>query len=244
MIILNFGIPRSGTVWAFNVFRKIWERQSVPFRTDSPNSVPAVDASVAALDLSENVIIHGHDVTPALVQLAGHPDVRPFFNYRDPRDVVVSQIRLHDVSLENAIEMTAAAYRSLTQAICLPGIMVIPFAHIAEHAEPLIFQMATRLGVLLKLSDVKAIAEETSAKQHKKIMQHVVGGESPEEAGSIATAHTRSRSIRYDEQHLITDRHIQSGKTGRWRDELDPVQQQEVQRRFAQLVDVLGFDAA
>lgn len=243
MIILNFGIPRSGTVWAFNVFRKIWERQGVAFETESPNSCAAVDDCVTGLDLTRNVIIHGHDVTPKLIQLAAHPEVRPFFNYRDPRDVVVSQIRLHDVPLENAIEMTAAAYRSLSKAICLPGIMVIPFAHIAEHAEPLIFQMATRLGILLKLGDVKTIAEETSARQHKQIMQNVAEPESSADSGSVATAHLATREIRYDEKHLITDRHIQSGKNGRWREELDATQQAEVQQRFAQLVDVLGFDA-
>jgi len=242
MIILNFGIPRSGTVWAFNVFRKIWDGRQVAYRTASPNSIAQVDECVASLDLRENVIVHGHDLTPAVLQLAAHPDVRPFFNYRDPRDVVVSQIRLHDVQLESAIQMTAAAYRHLTEALCLPGITVIPFTHIAEHAEPLIFQMATRLGILLKLSDVKAIAEQTSAKHHRRIMENVTAGGAGDASGSIATAHLASRSIRYDQNHLITDRHIQSGKNGRWREELDADQQAEVQKRFTQLVDVLGFD--
>jgi hypothetical protein len=102
MIVLNFGIPRSGTVWAFNVFRQIWERRQVPFRTANPISGADVEDCVAKLDPGENVIIHGHNLTPSLMRLAAGSDVRPFFNYRDPRDVVVSQIRLHDMSCDRS----------------------------------------------------------------------------------------------------------------------------------------------
>jgi hypothetical protein len=124
----------------------------------------------------------------------------------------------------------------------LPGIVLIPYPHISEHPEALIFQMATRLGILLKPAELQAIARETSADQHRRVMAGVQAA-TDTDAG-MAVAQLERRSIRYDEQRLITDRHIQSGRSGRWRDELDPLEQLQVNERFAPLVQVLGFDAA
>ena len=47
-----------------------------------------------------------------------------------------------------------------------------------------------------------------------------------------------------DSTHLINDRHIQSGATGRWKEELTQDQQDEVNRTFAEVIARFGFDAA
>ncbi len=246
MIILNFGIPRSGTVWTYNVFRSLWRREQISYHAFSPNSPLEVDECLDQLNPRENYLIHGHSITPALVEFAQRPDVRPFFNYRDPRDVVVSQIRLHDISLATAMEFTQQAYRSLQTGMCLPGIMLIPYGHIVDHPEAVIFQAATKLGIMLRLSECRTIGEENSMGRLKKVMEAVndTKGHDTESLGvDVGVAETNTRDIRYDRRHLITDRHIQSGKTGRWREELSEDDQDLVNRAFGPLIQVLGFDA-
>lgn len=243
MIIYNMGIPRSGTVWAFNVFRLIWEQQGISFRTESPNSPPDVDRCLESLDVSENAIVHFHDITPAAIRFAEHEVVRPFFNYRDPRDVVVSQMRLHEVSCEQAVRMTRAAYENLGRAAGLRSILLIPYDHIRDHAEALIFQMAARLGILLNLQTVTAISEETSASSHARIMQALNDAGESGDSRDAATINTGLRDIRFDRKHLITDRHIQHGRSGRWRNELSSAQQVLVNRHFAGVIARLGFDS-
>lgn len=241
LIIYNMGIPRSGTVWAFNVFRLIWEHEGIVFRTESPNSPGDVDRCIASLDVSEPAIVHFHDITPAAIRFAEHEAVRPFFNYRDPRDVVVSQMKLHDVSFEQAVKMTRAAYQNLGRAVGLRSILLIPYDHIREHAEALIFQMAARLGILLNLQTVRTIAEKTSAASHRQIMQSLNEADGSGESQNAATINTGRREIRFDRKHLITDRHIQHGQSGRWRQELNSAEQVLVNRHFAGEVARLGF---
>jgi hypothetical protein len=241
MIILNLGIPRSGTVWSFNVFRLLWERRQVPFRVENPNSTLEMDDCLARIQPGESIIIHGHEVTHAVRRLAAQPDVRAFFNFRDPRDVVVSQMRLHDIPLRVAIDKTALAFHQFQAALSLPGAMIIPYDHIATHAESLIFQMATRVGILLPLTEARDIAEATSADNHRRVMQDVNSGASTNLA-RIDTATVPPRTMRFDSRHLITDRHLQSGKSGRWRDELTPADSRLVDASFTRLVQLLGFD--
>lgn len=242
MIIFNMGIPRSGTVWAFNVFRELWTEKQVPFSTRTMNGPREVEAGLMDLSPIDEAIAHFHEITPAVERLAQHDDVRPFFSYRDPRDVVVSLMGLHDVGFEEAVQMTVRAYQHFSKAVCLPGIMLIPYNHIVEHPEAIIFQMATKLGILLDLQGVRDIAARTAIDRHRRIMNET--RETPELSGSerVLTVPTGTRHVRIDRLHYITDRHIQSGRNGRWREELELWQQQAVQERFAKLVALLGFD--
>lgn len=242
MIIFNMGIPRSGTVWAFNVFRELWTDKEVRFSTRTMNGPADVEAGLGELSPIDDVIAHFHEITPAVERLAQHADVRPFFSYRDPRDVVVSLMGLHDATFEEAVQMTARAYQHFSKAICLPGIMLIPYNHIVEQPESIIFQMATKLGILLDLQGVRDIAARTAIDRHRRIMHET--RQTPESSGSerVVTVPTGTRQVRIDRLHYITDRHIQSGRHGRWREELEPWQQQAVQDRFARLVALLGFD--
>ncbi len=256
MIVLNMGIPRSGTVWAFNVFRGIFETLDLPYRTCNANSPADVDAAlnsaisaagaispagaVSAAEPDDNLIVHFHDLTGRVEQVAASPDAALFFNYRDPRDIVVSQMKLHGVGFPMAVRMTMEAFRALLAVTKMPGAMLIPYPHIGPHAEALIFQMGLRLGYLLDLVSVRAIAQRTSAARHQQLMKRVDGSAEQD----VRSAFTGQRWIRYDESTLVTDRHIQSGKDGRFKDELSPSQQTEVNRIFADVIDWLGFDAA
>ena len=242
MIVLNMGIPRSGTVWAFNVFRAVWDLAGLEFRTEQWNSERDVKDHLPGISAAENVLIHTHDFTEDVNSLARRPGVRSFFSYRDPRDVVVSQMKLHDVPFTVAEEMTAFAYKSLPGAMTVPRIMFLPYDHIVAHAPALIFQMAARLDILLNCQKMNQIAEATSSERHRRTMDELNKQTGSTSSSPIGSLNTGARDIRYWKASLITDRHIQSGRTGRWRDELTPEQQKHVCARFAQIVQSLGFD--
>ncbi|MCA9040942.1 MAG: hypothetical protein KDA65_11390 [Planctomycetaceae bacterium] len=238
MITLALGIPRSATTWAFNVCRHLYDFQGRQYKIYNPGDYLEMEELVATLDLQEDAIIHGHDLTPNLRELAKLDHVRPFFNYRNPCDIVVSQIKLHDLDLEMAMQITANAYTYLEPAMAMPGIMLIPYDHATTQQEAIIYQMATKLSIFLPLNKAREIAEATSFEKHKKVMENV----NQEEAEDVGVMYTSSRKIRFSETHLINDRHIQSGKNGRWREELSPSDQQKVLERFTPLLKVLGFD--
>ncbi|QDU81046.1 hypothetical protein Pla110_27830 [Polystyrenella longa] len=239
MITLALGIPRSATTWAFNVCRHLYDFQGLQYKIYNPTDYLQMEELIVTLDQQEHAIIHGHDLTPNLLKLATLNQVRPFFNYRNPCDVVVSQIKLHDLDLETAIQITANAYTYLEPAMAMPGIMLIPYEHATSQPESIIYQMATKLSIFLPLDKAKEIAEETSYAKHKKVMDEV----NREGAEDVGTLYTSSRKIRFSETHLINDRHLQSGKNGRWREELTPPEQERVLERFTPLLKALGFES-
>jgi len=239
MIVLNMGIPRSGTVWAFNVLRLIFDEHEVAFTPANANSPDEIDAALSAHDPAGHLIAHFHDITPAVEQAAQDPDSHVFFNYRDPRDVVCSQMKLHDADFDIACDMTANAFKLFDNVLAMPRVMLLPYPHVVNHPEALIYQMGLSMGFLLDLETVARIAAETSREKHRQVVAEMP----KDDEDAVLRSFSGKRWVSMDKTHLLNDRHIQSGATGRWLEELTPDQQDRVNQVFAHPIRVLGFGA-
>ncbi|WP_417398111.1 hypothetical protein [Gimesia chilikensis] len=228
MIIFNFGIPNSGTDWSQAVFKKIWESQNHTFRVEEPACIEELNQIIGTMNVHERMILKFDLLTEEAIQAAQQGAVRPFYHYRDPRDVVSTSMQLHQTSFSDAVEATVSAYQEIHHALPLPGIMVIPYEHIATHSEALIFQMATQLGVLLKLDVVARIAEE-------------VRELSAQPASSESDAPKVGQTVRIDQEHTADTSVVQPLQIGKWRDELSQSEQAMVNRFFKPLVTQFGY---
>lgn len=99
--------------------------------------------------------------------------------------------------------------------------------------------MGLRMGQFLTHSEVMSIVAQTDLSQHKKTMEKVASGAQEAATESIFSG---ARNVQYDPETLITDRHIQSGKSGRWKDEMNNSQQEEATRIFSEVIQKLGFE--
>ncbi|QDU11987.1 sulfotransferase domain-containing protein [Gimesia aquarii] len=232
MIIFNFGIPNSGTDWSQEVFKKIWEKQNYTFQVEEPESLEELNHLIGTMNVNERMIIRFHLLTEEAIEAAQQDAVRPFYHYRDPRDVVCSEMENSDINFSTAVDQTVSAYQEIHHALCLPGIMVIPYEHIVENAEALIFQMATKLGVLLKLN----VASEIAAEIRELMAQ-------PECAvASTATDSLPAQALRLDEEHTSDSPLVQPLMIGKWRDQLSQSERSMVNRFFKPLVDQFGYE--
>lgn len=232
MIIFNFGIPNSGTDWSQEVFKKIWEKQNYTFQVEEPESLEELNHLIGTMNVNERMIIRFHLLTEEAIEAAQQDAVRPFYHYRDPRDVVCSEMENSDINFSTAVDQTVSAYQEIHHALCLPGIMVIPYEHIVENAEALIFQMATKLGVLLKLN----VASEIAAEIRELMAQ-------PECAvASTATDSLPAQALRLDEEHASDSPLVQPLMIGKWRDQLSQSERSMVNRFFKPLVDQFGYE--
>lgn len=214
MLFLSGGMPRSATTWAFNVTDRLLRGRGIRCEKLNANSAADVASALGRPIDGENLLVHFHDCPPELFAKLASPHVCMTYAFRDPRDVVVSQMRLHDVPLQAAAQMTANACRTLMAL--LPharNLMFIPYYSAKEHPKAVIHQLALHMGFIVGQEEVDAIAEATSPEAHKAVMNEVA-------AHSEATIETGLRTIRFDPETLINDRHVQSGQTGRWRTEL------------------------
>jgi len=232
MIIFNFGIPNSGTDWSQEVFKKIWESQNYSFKIEEPQTLEELNHLISTMKVNDRMILRFHLLTEEAIEAAQQDAVRPFYHYRDPRDVVCTEMENSETPFATAVDQTVNAYQEIHHALCLPGIMVIPYEHISENAEGLIYQMATKLGVLLKLDVVSEIAREL----REQVAQQQYA------AAAMPTDSLTSQSVRIDEEHVTESSVIQPLNIGKWREQLSQSEKSMVTRFFKPLVDQFGYD--
>lgn len=235
MLILSLGVPRSGTILVFNMLREILTRQQIPFRSVNTN-YPETEAFLAQHDYRDNVLMHAHNVLPEVQKALQRKDTLSFFNYRDPRDVVISMMRLHDYPFEKCLELADISFTHYRIARKFPRMMFIPYDLLIDAPGAYAFQLAQRLGIFLRLDVVAEIEKATSLEAHKKIMRDVAL-----EKVDVQIRKNPKRTLKESRTHFINDRHIQSGRSGRWRRELSPDQRRQATDHFKDLLQELGY---
>lgn len=168
MLILSLGVPRSGTIMVFNILREILEYKGIEFDSVNTN-YPETEVYLSTYEFDRNVLMHAHNVLPAVQKVLPKQDVVAFFNFRDPRDVLVSMMRLHDHTFEKCLELTEISFNHFKKAQEFPGVMFIPYNHLINSTEAFIFQIAQRVGVFLSLDVIKQMRKATSIEAHKKL---------------------------------------------------------------------------
>ena len=237
MLILSLGVPRSGTILVFNILREILTRQQIPFRSVNTN-YPETEAFLAQHDYKDkdNVLMHAHNVLPEVQKALQRRDTLTFFNYRDPRDVVISMMKLHDYTFEKCMELADISFAQYRIARKFPRIMFIPYDLLMESPGAYVFQIAQRLGIFLRLDVVAEIEKATSLDAHKKIMRDVARA-----TVDVQIRKNPKRTLKESTTHFINDRHIQSGRSGRWRRELSPEQRKQSTEHFKDLLLEFGY---
>lgn len=238
MLILNGGVPRSGTTWVFNILRAIFDSSNVEYDALPGHTEEDVEDAIRGYS-GRPRIIHYHDVYPCVLRLGGMRDVISFYNFRDPRDTAVSMWKLHGYTIDEAIENCRLCFQGVPQATRIPGTMFIPYEHLIAAPEIVVFEIGQRLGMLLRLDEAKDIVSETHSERYSAVMDRVANA--PEPDATMATIDNGIRTIRYDRQTLINDRHIQSGDVGRWRRELSQEEQARAQAALAADCHMLGY---
>ncbi|MEL6997776.1 MAG: hypothetical protein AAFP68_05890 [Pseudomonadota bacterium] len=243
MIILNAGVPRSGTVLVNAILRQLFERNGVRIGQSNPHGkqLPMLIRRLqqAGHDRHKTILVHTHTwnaETAALV--AGSPYVTGFINFRDPRDVCVSLMKLHDHDFDAAAQMVETNFRIFEQASQAACMMVIPYELLIADRPGHIFQIARRLGLWPGLDEIAEIDAATSVDTHKAVMDKVNSGE----MDGLTRRQNTNRVMTEDSRTLINDRHIQSGAKGRWRDELTDAQQNAANERFHDILTRYGYE--
>lgn len=235
MLILSLGVPRSGTILVFNILREILTRQQVQFRSVNTN-YPETEAFLAQHDYKDNVLMHAHNVLPEVQKALQRRDVIAFFNYRDPRDVVISMMRLHNYTFEKCMELADISFAQYRLARKFPRVVFIPYDLLIGAPGAYAFQLGQRLGVFLGLDVVAEIEKATSLDAHRKIMKQVARA-----TEGVQVRRNPNRTLKESTTHFINDRHIQSGRSGRWRRELSPEQRKQSTEHFRDLLQELGY---
>ncbi|MEM9062149.1 MAG: hypothetical protein AAGD13_16950 [Pseudomonadota bacterium] len=242
MIILNAGVPRSGTVLVNAILRQLFERNGIRIGQSNPHGkqLPILLRRLqrAGHDRHKTILVHTHSWNPETAALvSGSPFVTGFINFRDPRDVCVSLMKLHDHDFDAAARMVENSFKIFEEASHADCMMVIPYELLVADKPGHIFQIARRLGFWPGLDEIAEIEAATSVDKHKEVMEKVSAGE----IDGLTRRKNTNRVMVEDSRTLINDRHIQSGAEGRWRQELSESEQNSANERFGEILSRYGY---
>jgi len=239
MIVFNAGLPRSGTVLVGAIVRAMFEGEGATVTQHNPHGMElAVLLSKLLETRSEGAqvdLIHTHgwpDVLPH--EFLANDNVTGFLCHRDPRDVCVSLMGLHDMTFEEAVEFTLGNLSLFYEMRSQTAWPTIDYRDLQGSKLDQIHGIAKHLGFQLSEERAHQIDDATSVARHRAIMERLRAGN----VNHLIVRKNRHRDLREDAHSLINDRHIQSGEIGRWRRELSPEQQATVTATFASFPDL------
>lgn len=244
MIALNTGVPRSGTVLINAIIRGIMAHAGIRVTQANPHGaeLPAlIGRLMRACDEPGLLhLVHTHSWDEATEAIcAGQSEIHAFACYRDPRDVCVSLMQLHDLDRDAALKLTMAGF-ALFEATCR-GVdpIVIRYESLIADKRKVIEMIAQDLAVPQDDACIAQIDEATSVAAHRRVVNAINRGETT----SLVARQNRSRILYEDPVTLINDRHIQSGASGRWRSELSTSDQEVLCERLRSLTDRYRYAA-
>lgn len=243
MIILNAGVPRSGTVLVNAIVRELLRGVAPNITQSNPHGAELVQLvrglQESGQHLYSTFVVHTHTWGPEVGErLRSEPCMRAIVNYRDPRDVCVSLMKLHENEFDLTMRAVEQYFALMETCVRDTGALVLPYELLAAHPPSAIFQIARHLGLWPGLDRVAEIAQATSIGTHRAVMEQVQAGTRE----NLTKRPNRKRVLVEDSETLITDRHIQSGRSGRWRSELSKEQQRVATERFAPILARFGYD--
>ena len=241
MLIINGGVPRSGTVLVGQIVSALLARNGIErarYSPQEPRHLPEMARRVAGWAGPGALLVHTHLADRrVLAALAARSDAVVFWNHRDPRDALVSLRRLHNMPLERAL-IAMELYLRADALVAQSGLARrFRYETLVGDVPGAIGTIAADMNLSVTADDVAEIQDQTTPERHAAVMRAVAEGTAPD----VAELKTLFRTLREDPDTLINDRHIQSGRAGRWRDELSPAEQAQVAARLAPWIRALGY---
>jgi Sulfotransferase domain len=228
-IIFIAGMPRSGSMWTYNVCRRLIQAAGM---TPWPDSVPLDEAPVIQEALSrppapnQFYCIKTHFEVPL-----GKPQMRIICNYRDIRDAMLSYMRFMKCPFDKGLAVAKGSMQLTDHYLQKkdPHVLPVSYDELTSHPLDTIRNLADFLSLQVKQSDIEAIAQALSreevARQLKKLesveLDNSGSVQNKRAPGEYSGAQNFDGSFRvYDHGTGFQTNHISSHEDGEWRDVL------------------------
>ena len=239
-LVLCTGILRSGSTWSFNVCRlmakvvagrehkPMWSGYLLAEQTES-------FFKTYAHDRPGPTVIKTHKLTDVGLQLLRSGAAKAICTYRDPRDCVASMMTFAGQPFDIAMGSIAEALKSIDAYTHAGNTLFIRYEDMINDRMKQIERIASYLEVSLDRTLLERIDTQTGL-EHAKLACKKMRNQPGKNL-------LQSMDHRVDPETWLHDNHIQSGKSGRWKDEMNPQQAALLTHAYEPWLRRLGYDA-
>ncbi len=238
-VILTSGLFRSASTWSYNVCRLLCEL------TAKDNKLPVI-AHYADLEAGEKNIADALKAGPGYYVIKSHAPsknvldlihtniIKNVYTIRDPRDCVTSHANTKSTDFDDAVKYMEYTLRYLPYFFQFKNTLVIRYEDMVKDPKTEVKRIADY--ILGEVSDerIEKIHQATSLENMKQLADTM-----DEQAES---SYYQDQEDKVHIKTLIHENHIQSGKQGRWREELTEAQQTRLNQTFKAYLLQMGYE--
>lgn len=246
-IVWVVGMGRSGSMWTFNIVRALAQSCELEVR---PASAPVEEiskeaearAAVSDGDPRNIWVLKTHKLIPA----GSYSRSRFIATRRDPRDILISQMRFADLDFAGALKAavhyskTADYYRRFPDRIRLE----LSYVEIVGDPTGVCSKIATFLGLTPSSESINAIVRSYS----KERVKHLIAGLGTQENLEANTISDSKTVLRVDKNARLYDTgtgfqsgHVSDYRDGDWRKILSADQQARMNRELQSWLVANGY---
>jgi hypothetical protein len=233
---------RSGSTWSFNVCRlmakAIAGRENRPLWTGymlPEQSEPLFERYGDAQP--GPTVVKAHSLGPRGLELLHAGKAKAVCTYRDPRDCVASMMTFAGRPFDDAVNAISQGLLMLESILRTRHALAIRYEDMLADPAGQIALINQFLGLSLEPAILTRINEMCGLEASRRVCEDL------RQRPSKAVLHS-TENHRVDPQTWLHDNHIQSGKAGRWKDEMEPWQVQALSQAFDPWLARMGYEPA
>jgi len=235
-IIWIASVPRTGSMWAFNITRELLRISGLQV---FPERVPTDDMEMA--ELAKDAIVDtnpNHRWVLKVHAKLSSTTPRSYFisTNRDPRDALISRMRFLGDNFDSAMRIFQEMLELQSHYASFPkhSILHLDFTDISTVPEMVIAQIATALDLTVPQAVVRELAVRFSkANVQKRIDTLTKQSDDVQAHDFVDTVRNRDGSIRiFDKGTGFQSGHVSNYQDGDWRTLLTDEQQAQLDSQF------------
>ncbi len=248
-VVLIASMPRSASMWTFNVVREMFRRAGT---AALPDEVP-IDEQVTletALKAVKNNTPSGMYVLKTHQRISAFPQARFIGTHRDVRDAMISFMRFMNCDFERALESAVDMAELSDHFRRFPNEVSLQMEYIDIKSQPLdtAGSIMDFLGLQLPRAELEAIVEKYSKRNVRQLIETMEEG--------VDMAKTVSAPLRQGDTVLLPGAtymraldtatgfqsgHVSDYEDGDWQSLLSPAQIKAVRDKFGAWLDRNGY---
>lgn len=245
-VVWVVGMGRSGSMWTFNASRALvnacgLEVMPITVPTDDTENHREGLAGLANRDPKRLWVLKSHK---RIVE-GRAPNSKFIATRRDPRDILVSQMRFADLDFEGALEAAAYYTKVADHYRQFPDRIRLELSYPDVVNDPIgtCSKIASFLGLSPSPDSVRAIVQAYSKERVKNLIDGLGSRESSESLGASRTVLRVDKNARlYDTGTGFQSGHVSDYRDGDWRQLLPPEQRARMHRRLKRWLVANGYD--
>ena len=229
MIILIGGMPRSGTTFLFNTVKEFFIRKNTTiaihniktsfhmgkfFKNENPD-----------MNIKEHInICHYHDYHQVF---HNEREIKNIYTIRDPRDTFVSLMKLNNWNFSATLSKVDHAIMNTNHMIDVSNKLFFTYPYLINNRKEAITRVFKYIEIEISEEEINDLYEFSDINQMKKLNEALF---------------KETNAKDFSNQFFFHSKHIQSGKNGRWKDELNDNEINFLTNRYKEFIELFKLE--